>query len=143
MTGFGYMVLGFGGYPNRGPAALSLALNATSATVNIDIGTIDPGAGGTADSNPGEVDVTASASGGDSSSYAYAWVVTETADPLGEYAVLAAGTQNAAQYDTLTIRVTATAIPNFPPQSAEYRLRCTVTDGAGDTATADFTLTMA
>jgi len=143
MTGFGYMVLGFGGYPNRGPAALSLALNSTSATVNIDISGIDPGAGGTADSNTGQVDVTASASGGDSSSYAYAWVVTETSDPAAEYAVLAAGTQNAAQYNTLTVRVTATAIPNFPPQAAQYRLRCTVTDGAGATATADFTLTVA
>ena len=143
MSEFGYTILGFGSHPSRGPAALSLSLNATSATVNIDIGAIDPGVGGTADSTPGDIDVTASASGGDSSSYSYAWVVTETADPLGEYAVLAAGTQNAAQYDTLTIRVTATAIPNFPPQSAEYRLRCTVTDGAGDTATADFTLTMA
>jgi hypothetical protein len=129
----------------QGAAALALALDSTSVTVNIDISGIDPGAGGTAESNAGQVDVTASASGGDSSSYAYAWVVTENplSDPLGEYAVLAAGTQNAAQYNTLTIQVTATAIPNFPPQSAEYRLRCTVTDGAGAKATADFTLTVA
>ena len=126
----------------QGAAALALALNSTSATVNIDISGIDPGAGGTADSNTGQVDVTASASGGDSSSYAYAWVVTETSDPAAEYAVLAAGTQNAAQYDTLTFRLTATAIPNFPPQQSEHRLRCTVTDGASDTATADFTLTL-
>ena len=142
MSGFGYTILGFGSHPSRGAAALSLSLNSTSATVNIDISGIDPGAGGTSDSSAGDIDVTASASGGDSSSYDYAWVVTETADPLGEWAVLAAGTQNAAQYDSLTVRVTATAIPNFPPQAAEYRLRCTVTDGASDTTTADFTLTV-
>jgi len=126
----------------QGPAALALSLNSTSATVTVDISGIDPGAGGAADSNAGQIDVTASASGGDSSSYAYAWVVTETADPAAEWAVLAAGTQNAAQYNTLTVRVTATAIPNFPPQQAIYRLRCTVTDGASDTTTADFTLTL-
>ena len=98
----------------------------------------------TADSSAGEIDVTASASGGDNSSYAYAWVVTEQVDPASEYAVLAAGTQNAAQYDSLTIRVTVGTIPHsFPPQEARYRLRCTVTDGAGDTETADFTLTVA
>ena len=127
----------------QGAAALALALDSTSVTVNIDISGIDPGAGGTAESNAGQVDVTASASGGDSSSYAYAWVVTETADPANEYAVLAAGTQNAAQYNTLTFRVTATAIPAFPPQQSQHRLRCTVTDGAGDTAVADYTLTLA
>ena len=57
-------------------------LNSTSATLMVDISGIDPGAGGTSDSSAGDIDVTASASGGDSSSYDYAWVVTETADPL-------------------------------------------------------------
>ena len=121
---------------------LALSLNSDSGTVNIPIAGVDPGAGGTADSNAGDIDVTATASGGDSSSYAYAWVVTELADPANEYAVLAAGTQNTAQYDELTFRVTVTAIPNFPPQQSQHRLRCTVTDGAGDTATADYTLTL-
>ena len=128
---------------DKGAPPLGLSLNSNSGTVNIDISGIDPGAGGTADSNAGQIDVTASASGGDNSSYAFAWVVTETADPANEYAVLAAGTQNAAQYNTLTFRVTAGAIPNFPPQQSVHRLRCTVTDGAGDTETADFTLTLA
>ena len=141
MSGFGYTVLGFGSHPSRGPAALSISLDANSGPVAVDISGIDPGAGGTADSSAGAVDVTATAAGGDNSSYAYAWVISETDDPLGEWAVLATGTQNAAQYNTATWRVTATAIPNFPPQPATYRLRCTVTDGASDTAIADYTLT--
>ena len=128
---------------DKGAPPLSLSLDSDAGTVNIDISAIDPGAGGTSDTTAGQIDVTASASGGDNSSYAYAWVVTETADPANEYAVLAAGTQNAAQYNTLTFRVTATAIPAFPPQQSQHRLRCTVTDGAGDTAVADYTLTLA
>ena len=125
-----------------GPAALSITLDATSQTLAVDISGIDPGAGGTADSNAGQIDVTATAAGGNNASYAYAWTVSETQDPLGEWAVLAAGTQNAAQYSTLTYRVTATSVPQFPPQPSEHRLRCTVTDGDSDTAFTDFTLTL-
>jgi len=125
-----------------GSTPLSLSLNSDSGTVNINIMGINPMMGGTADSNTGDIDVTATASGGDNSSYAYAWVVTEQIDPANEYAVLVAGTQNAAQYNTLTFRVTAGAIPLFPPQQSQHRLRCTVTDGAGDTAIADYSLTL-
>ena len=124
----------------QGAAALSISLSRSSGELMFDISGIDPGLGGTADSNPGDVDVTASAAGGDTN-YSFAWVITEQDDPLGEYAVLAAGTQNADQYNTATWRVTATAVPDFPPQESVYRLRCTVTDGTGATAVADFTLT--
>ena len=85
-------------------------------------------AGTTQQSNAGEVDVTGIASGG-SPPYSFSWSVTEIADN-GNCVVLAAGTQNAAQYNTLTYQ---TVIPSgVPPESeAEYELECTVTDSAG------------
>ena len=50
----------------------------------------------------------------------------EASDPDNAVTVAAAGTQNVANYNTL--RVTATnADP--PPNPAEYRLSCTVSDG--------------
>ena len=68
-------------------------------------------------------------------------------------AILAQGTKNAAQYNTATFRVTkgaelagAPLAPVDPPpffSEAGYRLRCTVTDGNGDTATADYIVTVA
>ena len=153
MSGFGYTVLGFGSHPSRGAAALSISLNRTSVSINIDVGTIPPDQTGTADSNAGEADSTATASGGDGS-YTFAWTITEIDDD-GQNghscAILAQGTKNAAQYNTATFRVTRAQIfdplsgPANPPPSfteAIYRLRCTVTDGNSDTATADFTVTI-
>ena len=153
MPGFGYTLLGFGSHPSRGPAALSLSLNVTETTINVDIGALNPEAAHTVDTNGGDADSTATASGGDGS-YSYAWTITETEDDntgAASCAVLAAGTQNAAQYDTATFRVTQPALisggaPVEPPPQfvrAIYRLRCTVTDGNSDTATADYTVTIA
>lgn len=143
MSGFGYTVLGFGSHPSRGPAALSISLDATEGNLIGDISRMDPAAGAqTVDTDPGAVDVTATAAGGDNSSYAYAWTVSELADPQNEWAVLAAGTQNVAQYNDATWRLTAFANgPESPPEQSVYRLRCTVTDGASDTAIVDYTLT--
>ena len=151
--GFGYTVLGFGSHPSRGTPALSLSLNTTSVTINVDIGSLNPEAAHTVDTNAGQADSTATASGGDGS-YTFAWAITETEDAnvgAAACAVLATGTQNAAQYDTATFRVTQPALisggaPVEPPPQfvrAIYRLRCTVTDGNSDTATADFTVTVA
>ena len=150
--GFGYSVLGFGSHPSRGPAPLSLALNTTETTINVDIGSLPPDAAHTVDTNVGEADSTATASGGDGS-YSYAWTVTETADDGifgSSCAVLSEGTKTNAQYNTATFRVTVAALvsggaPVEPPPNftqAEYRLRCTVTDGNSDTATADYTVTI-
>ena len=153
MSGFGYTVLGFGSHPSRGPAELSISLNRTSSTINIDVGGIPPDQTGTSDSNAGEADSTATASGGDGS-YTFAWTITETSDDGqngSSCAILAQGTKNAAQYNTATFRVTRAQL--FDPLSgpvdpapqfnaAQYRLRCTVTDGNSDTATADFTVTI-
>ena len=96
---------------------------------NQDPNLVVPGpAGTTQQTNAGEVDVTGIASGG-SPPYSFAWTVTEIADN-GNCVVLAAGTQNAAQYNTLTFQ---TVIPTgFPPETqADYELECTVTDSAG------------
>lgn len=156
MSGFGYTVLGFGSHPSRGPAALSLSLSTTSTTIDLrsGIGGVPPDQSGNVDSNAGDADSTASASGGDGS-YSFAWTVTETADDGSNgssCAVLSEGTKTNAQYNTATFRVTVGAqlagappAPVEPPPNftqATYRLRCTVTDGNGDTATADYTVTI-
>ena len=103
-----------------------LALNIQD---NVDPNLVVPGPpNSTQQSNAGEVDFTGVASGG-SPPYSFAWTVTELADG-GNCVVLAAGTQNAAQYNTLTFQ---TVIPGgIPPETqAEYELECTVTDSAG------------
>ena len=154
MSGFGYTVLGFGSHPSRGPAALSLSLSVTSTNIGVDLGGVPPDQSGTVDTNAGEADSTATASGGDGS-YSFAWTITEVSDDGqngSSCAILAQGTKNAAQYNTATFRVTkgaelagAPLAPVNPPPSfsqATYRLRCTVTDGNSDTATADYTVTI-
>ena len=152
MPGFGYTVLGFGSHPSRGPAALSLSLNTTAVTINVNTGSVPPDQSANVDTSAGEADSTATASGGDGS-YSYAWTVTETADDGvrgSSCAVLSEGTKTNAQYNTATFRVTVAALisggaPVEPPPQftqAQYRLRCTVTDGNSDTATADFTVTI-
>ena len=152
MSGFGYTVLGFGSHPSRGPAALSLSLSTTATTIGIDTGALNPEQSHVIDTNSGDADSTATASGGDGS-YTFAWTITETLDDnvgAAASAVLANGTQNAAQYNSATFRVTQPALISGgapvepPPQfiSAIYRLRCTVTDGNSDTATADYVVTL-
>lgn len=152
MAGFGYTILGFGSHPSRGAAPLSLSLSVTSTTIEVNASEIPPDQTGTVDTSSGEADSTASASGGDGS-YSYAWTVTETSDDGSNgdsCAVLSEGTKTNARYNTATFRYTVAArlagvppAPVAPPPSfteAIYRLRCTVTDGNGDTATADYTV---
>ena len=146
-------MLGFGSHPSRGPAALSLSLSVAETSIGVDIGSLNPEQSHAVDTNAGQADSTATAAGGDGS-YTFAWTVTETEDDnvgAAACAVLAAGTQNAAQYNTATFRVTQPALvsggqPVDPPPQfvrAVYQLRCTVTDGNSDTATADYTVTVA
>jgi len=85
-------------------------------------------AGANADSNPGEIDITAVASGG-TLPHAYAWTVTEVSDSASCISILAAGTQNVARYDSLTLRSLTQA---GAPTNGEYRLTCRVTDAVGD-----------
>ena len=86
-------------------------------------------AGNNADSAAGQIDVTATASGG-TLPHAYAWTVAELSDSASCISILAAGTQNVARYDSLTLRSLTQA---GAPTSGQYRLTCTVTDGVGDT----------
>lgn len=152
MAGFGYTILGFGSHPSRGAAPLSLSLSVTSTIIEVNAGHLPPDQVGYVDTNAGEADSTASASGGDGT-YSYAWTITETSDD-GQNgdgcAVLSEGTKTNARYNTATFQYTFAArlagappAPVMPPPSfteATYRLRCTVTDGNGDTATADYTV---
>ena len=121
---FGRTVSGFGSRAKRGPAPLSVTTQANSDP-NVElVGT----AGTTQQSSPGQVDLTAIPSGG-VSPYSYSWSVVEDLDE-GNCSVLAAGTQNADRYNTLTFQ---SVIPSgFPPEArATYNVRCTVTDSAG------------
>jgi len=131
---FGRTVSGFGSKAKRGAAALSgsITLNAPGDG-NLIIPTAGPGSSGT--SNAGEIVVTAAGAGG-TPGYTYAWVVTEVGGgdddntSSGNYVIAAAGTQNAAQYNTLTITGTFPGPPNPPPNPTTYRLTCTITDAA-------------
>tara|TARA_B100001939_G_scaffold341617_1_gene351492 strand:+ start:632 stop:1048 length:417 start_codon:yes stop_codon:yes gene_type:complete len=126
---FGRTVSGFGSRAKRGAAPLALSIQENS-----DLNIVAPGpAGATVNTNAGEADVTAVASGG-SAPYSYSWSVTEIADS-GNCVVLAAGTQNAAQYNTLTFQ---TVVPSSgPPEAnADYELSCTVTDSEGTSVAA-------
>ena len=138
MTGFGYMVLGFGGYPNRGPAALSISLNKTELQA-LDMAR--PAGEHPVDTQGGDIDVTATAAGGDTSGdgYAYVWTVAEIGGgddddtAAGVLRILDAGEQGTAQYNELTLRGDSSSTVG-QPFDVVYRLTCTVTDDAGTTA---------
>tara|TARA_R110000796_G_scaffold59306_9_gene136634 strand:- start:310 stop:756 length:447 start_codon:yes stop_codon:yes gene_type:complete len=135
----------------QGPPALAISLSVSSTTIEISMGGLDPEQAHVIDTSAGDADSTASASGGDGS-YSYAWTVAEDggSDPGNQCAVLAAGTQNAAQYNDITWRITQAEIiaggrPTGvePFQNAVYDLVCTVTDGASATASATYIVTIA
>ena len=132
---FGRTVSGFGSRAKRGapPLSISVAYNAGEGIIEAAAP-----AGLTIDTNAGDVDATGSASGG-SAPYSFAWTVTEDSDQ-GNCAVLAAGTQNVAQYNTLTLRTVIPANAFDPPVEANYTLRCTVTDSTSATASATLNL---
>ena len=143
MSGFGYTILGFGSHPSRGPPALSISLNKSIIELNLT-GQVQSGH---LDSHPltsgsGQIDVIATAAGGDTSGsgYAYAWTVTELAGDIENVlAVAAAGTQNVARYNSLTLVADSSATPGAQ-FDLEYELTCTVTDDAGTTAAATCTV---
>ena len=99
---------------------------------------VPPGSSG-ATSNPNEVVVTATASGGDGS-YSYSWGITEDSDPSDAFAVDDLGTINQERYNDAIFSTSFSvplppAPPPEPPESAEFTIKCTVTDGTGATVT--------
>ena len=140
--------------PGTSPLALSVSPTSTDIDVTEQVAGLPPDQGGTVDTVAGQADSTATATGGDGN-YTYAWTITETGDDGSDgssCAILSEGTKTNARYNTATFRVTIAAslagippVPVMPPpffSQAVYRLRCTVTDGNGDTATADYTVTI-
>ena len=122
----------------QGPAALSISLDSPEMILEM----VDAAANHPINSSAGQIDFTATAAGGDTSGdgYAYAWTVAEEGDDdntaTGKLKILAAGTQNVAQYDSLTLQGDSSSNVG-EPFDIVYRLTCTVTDDAGATASAD------
>jgi hypothetical protein len=122
----------------QGPAALSITLN-VEAFDPIEL--IAPGGAHPLDTNAGDIDVTATAAGGDTSGdgYAYAWTVAEIGGgddddtAAGVLRILAAGEQGTAQYNELTLQGDSSSTAG-QPFNVVYRLTCTVTDDAGTEA---------
>ena len=133
---FGRTVSGFGSRAKRGAAPLSLSLNVTSG----DLEVVGP-AGGTVTAGIVDfgINITATASGG-AGGYSYAWTNTEMADDDGVFSVYATGTTNASSYSGLVIAMDTSGDFGGEEHTGSYRIRCTVTDSASATATADFTL---
>jgi len=133
---FGRTVSGFGSRAKRGAASPSLSLDITSGDLEI----IGP-AGGTVTGAMRDVgiSITATASGG-AGGYSYAWTNTELADDDGVFSVNATGTTNTRVYAGLVIDMDTSGDFGGEEHAGQYRIRCTVTDSASATATADFTL---
>lgn len=104
---------------------------------------VPPGSSG-ATSNPDEVVVTATASGGDGT-YSYAWSIKEDHDPDSSFAVDDLGTTDQERYNDAIFSTSFSvplppAPPPEPPETAEFSITCTVTDGTGATASASAVL---
>jgi len=122
----------------QGPPALAISITTNGIRDFIAEGIL--GEDFPIETSNGAIDLTASATGGDSS-YAYLWSVTETGDSSnianGNLQLSVVGTQNVANYNTSKIKAFDTGInAGDPPIEATYVYSCTVTDGTGATATA-------
>lgn len=89
-------------------------------------------------SGSGQIDFSATASGGDGS-YSYAWSIVEQGDDnninTGNIRVGDAGTTNQAQYNDAIVTGYDTGLSAAsPPVEARLQVTCTVTDGTGATA---------
>jgi hypothetical protein len=130
-------------------SGVSMGQGAAALSISLDIEGLDPmllrgPAGSNQDSFDGDIAVTASAAGGDTSGdgYAYAWTLSEPGggepgfDAADQLSVETAGTQNAAEYNTLILRAVPAA---GPPAEVQQILTCTVTDDAGTIAAVSIT----
>ena len=121
---------------SAGAAALSLSLDVTSGDLELN----GPAGGSVTGAIADAVGaITATASGG-AGGNSFAWTNTELADDDSVFSVSATGTTNQAAYDGLVIAMDTTGDSGGEAHGGQYRIRCTVTDSASATATADFTL---
>ena len=140
---FGRTVSGFGSRAKRGAAPLSLTVvDAGGGTGPNDLEIIGPAGGSVtaAIADAGKT-LTASASGG-AGGYSYAWTNTELADDDGVFSVGATGTTNQATYSGLVIAMDTSGDSGGEEHTGSYRIRCTVTDSASATATADYNVNL-
>tara|TARA_Y100000592_G_C5453372_1_gene309977 strand:- start:204 stop:650 length:447 start_codon:yes stop_codon:yes gene_type:complete len=89
-------------------------------------------------SSSGQIDIVATASGGDGN-YSYSWTITESGDDsninTGNVRVTDAGTTNQSQYNDAVVTGFDTGLSSEdPPIEANLFFTCTVTDGTGATA---------
>ena len=135
---FGRTVSGFGSRAKRGAAAASLSLSLDVTAGDLEI--VGP-AGGTVTGAIADfgINITATASGG-AGGYSYAWTNFELADDDNVFSVNATGTTNQSRYDGLILAMNTTGDLGGEEHAGSYRIRCTVTDSASATATADFNL---
>jgi hypothetical protein len=90
----------------------------------------------TATTSAGLIISNATPTGGDGS-YSYSWALSEVMDMGNNFSVHSQGAATASQtFDTSRITGTTPASPLDPPNSAVYRIACTVTDGTGATISA-------
>ena len=136
---FGYTVLGFGTVAGTPPLAGSLNFDAGGDGLQIAYS-----GGSSSESNAGQLDVTATATGG-TSSYTYTWSLSELDDQDDKFAVSAAGTTNAAQYDTARFENSSNLGGGDPPPAPSlYRASCEINDGVSTiTLTSNFAVTLA
>ena len=130
---FGRTVSGFGSRAKRGsPLAVSIIEDGSAPLID-NIEHPAPAGSGAFTTGAGGVpiwDISVSATGG-SGSYTFTWTNSELNDTFNVYSVNAAGTTNAAQYNTLAITGATPASATDPPADCLYRLSCRVQDGAG------------
>jgi len=139
---FGRTVSGFGSRAKRGAAPLSLTVvDGGGGTGPNDLEIIGPAGGSvTAAISDAGISLTATASGG-AGGNSFAWTNFELADDAGVFSVSATGTTNQATYSGLVIAMdTSGSFGGGEEFSGSYRIRCTVTDSASATATADYTV---
>ena len=119
------------GVVQNASAALSAALITDGSAALLDVVEHPAPAGaGAFTTGAGAVpiwDISVVATGG-SGSYTYAWANSETRDDANVYSVAAAGTTNAARYNTLQI-TGSTPSSGGAVNTGIYNLACTVSDG--------------
>ena len=138
------MYIALMGCAQQGSAApLAASLDGASLIDRATVVDIATGSVVTFTTNPGEIDITVNASGGDGS-YTYAWTLSknaENSDNGNRFSVASAGTTNAARYNTATFNGARPA-SGGAPYDAEFLARCEVQDGAGDIVNVDVTITI-